>query len=141
VSAADFWILAGILIMSWVIFPAAAFLAWGWALRTHTLYRAMRADLQAGRPAAPALELVAALERHHHAAARPGGIRIPRPRIPRRQHPQHADVLMTPDGPEVVVLADSCTRCAQVICPRCQGCSCPISLCECTKITAIGPGR
>ena len=141
-SAADWWALAAVLFMSWVIFPAAAFAAWGWALRTHTLYQAMRADLEAGRPAAPAPELVAALERHHHAAARPAGIRIPRPRIPRRQHPQHADVLMTPDGPTplVAVTADSCPHCLNLICPRCQGCSCAIARCECTQ-TAIGSGR
>jgi hypothetical protein len=145
VTAADWWV-AGLTIWSWVILAAAAGLAWRWALRTHTLYRGMRADVERGRPAAPAAEfspeVVAAIEgdHHHHAAARPRGMRIPRPRIPRRQHPQHADMLVTPDGPEVVVLADSCVHCLQVICPRCQGCGCAIVRCECTQ-TAIGRGQ
>jgi hypothetical protein len=139
VSAAYWWGLAAFLFLSWVIFPLAAFMAWGWACQTHTLYRAMRADLQAGRPAAPAPELVDALDRehHHHAAAR-RRIRIPRPRVP---HP-HRDPFpeLAQDGSALVIMTDSCVHCTQPICGRCQGCRCPMSPCDCTQ-TAIGPGR
>jgi len=33
--------LAGLLVLSWVVFPASVFAAWWWAFRVHTLYRAM----------------------------------------------------------------------------------------------------
>jgi hypothetical protein len=155
VTAAGWWAL-GLTIWSWVILAAAAALAWRWAVRTHTLYRAMRADYEAGRPAAPAPELVAALEHHHHAAPRPR-IRIPRPRLPHPRRDPFSDLPAPGDGPwiyseiipgaldEIEAVAppqvQGCIRCGQKVCPRCQGCSCAMARCECTKITAIGPGR
>lgn len=133
------WVVLGLTIWSWVILAAAAGLAFRWAVRTHTLYRAMRADYEAGRPAVPAPQLVDALEleHHHHAKARPR-IRIPRPRVP---HP-HRDPFpeLALPGPPVLVLADSCVHCQHQICQRCQGCGCAMARCECTQ-TAIGRGQ
>lgn len=130
------WVAVGLTIFSWLILAAAAGLAWRWALRVHTLYRGMRADVEAGRPAAPAPELVAALEleHHHHAKARPR----PRLRIPHPHRDPFPELALA--GPPIIVLTDSCTTCLQQICPRCQGCGCAMARCECTQ-TAIGRGQ
>jgi hypothetical protein len=137
VSAANWWALAAFLFLSWVIFPVASFMCFGWALRSRTLYQAMRADYEAGRPAVPAPELVDALDReHHHAAARPRS-RIPRPRIPHPRRDPFPE--LAPDGPVLVVMADSCVHCLQQICGRCQGCGCAMSPCECPNHPPVSP--